>query len=615
MYAEHLPLYVSADALLEAVHVSYDTILLELEREMLVPDLSALLTGMRERLAEGAATSAFDDATRADVDVYLAVAQSLLDGAVVEPVAGGDAAQVQSLHDQAVAASGMATVPLFGVQRMLDFSQYTPRGHYTGEGPELEQYFRAMMWLGRVDMRLIETLPDGSQIFRPGQYRATLLIDALAADDTERWSRIDETVRTFVGESDSMVLPEVSSLIEDLGGLQAALAADDDAVAEAIVEGDYGAQQIASHLMVNDDTVKTLPLNRSFLLFGQRYVVDSHVLSETSYDRIPLPRLMPSPLDAAFAALGNEQALSLLQPELDEVEELPGALGRMRVLVDAHDDDFWDANFYNLWLEALRALSPGRNAGVEGMPEVARTEAFGRRVLNTQLASWAQLRHDTLLYAKQSYTGIPACEFPDVYVDPYPAFFGALRRYAEQGQRIVELAMPVVPEGVAMRIATYFDALQSASATLGEMAERQLRGEPFTEEQMAFINRTVRVETQSVVCASIEVPDGWYAQLFVNPDKSLQFDPTIADVHTQPADGVGNIVGRVLHAGTGYPRMMVVTVDTCDGPRAYVGVVHAYHEEITEDFERLTDEVWATRFENGGERPGDLPWMGPVLAP
>jgi hypothetical protein len=40
-------------------------------------------------------------------------------------------------------------------------------------------------------------------------------------------------------------------------------------------------------------------------------------------------------------------------------------------------------------------------------------------------------------------------------------------------------------------------------------------------------------------------------------------------VHTQPADEAGNPVGKVLHVGTGYPRYMVATIDTCNGPRAY----------------------------------------------
>jgi hypothetical protein len=47
-------------------------------------------------------------------------------------------------------------------------------------------------------------------------------------------------------------------------------------------------------------------------------------------------------------------------------------------------------------------------------------------VLNTQLGSWTQLRHDTVLYAKQSVTGGILCDFPHSYLEPVPAFWEAM---------------------------------------------------------------------------------------------------------------------------------------------------------------------------------------------
>lgn len=58
----------------------------------------------------------------------------------------------------------------------------------------------------------------------------------------------------------------------------------------------------------------------------------------------------------------------------------------------------------------------------------------------------------------------------------------------------------------------------------------------------------------------------------------------------------------------------MTTIDTCNGPRAYAGVVYAYHEQVTLDFERLTDEEWAARFQEGGERPAEVPWLTDVFA-
>jgi hypothetical protein len=610
IYSEHLPVYISADAILESVHSSYDTILASLESQALIPDLRKLLTAMRSRLSAVPA----ERAGRAEVDLYLATALSLLEDRASQPIVGVNAQEIAKLLLRAQAAEGIEQLSLFGKKRMEDFSQFKPRGHYT-DSPELSQYFRAMMWLGRVDFRVIETQSDGSQVFNRTAYESMLLVHELLAPSLDTWQGIDDAVRTFVGESDYMVVPEVLGLVKDLGGAAAAQAASDTAVADAIGLGGYGRQQIASHLMVNDGTVETLPLNRSFAMFGQRYVVDSHVFSEAVYDRIR-GRLMPDPLDAAFAALGNNQALAL-DPDVEKVKQLPGALSRMRILVDAHDEKFWNANFYNLWLRAIRALSPASDVSdpaARGLPEVTGSEAWGRRILNAQLGSWAELRHDTLLYAKQSYTGIPGCDFPDAYVDPYPEAFAAVRKYAEQGSRIVTIAQRANADFGAS-VASYFDNLRAAAAHLEAMARAQQTGMPFAADDLAFINDAVRIEKKDAVCTTINVPDGWYADLFYQRDKSIEFDPTIADVHTQPADAGGAIVGHVLHVGTGYPRLMVVTVDTCMGPRAYAGVVYAYHEHVTKNFERLTDEDWAQRVSDKANPPADVPWMSPLLSP
>ncbi len=603
IYAAHLPVYISVDAALEAVHSSYDTILAEIEQNALIPALDRLLEGMHQRLA-GADV---DEATRSDVDEYLAVARSLLSGRSVAPLAGGDAAAVAEWITQATAADGMLVAELFGTQRLVDSSQFTPRGHYEDE-PVLANYFRAMIWLGRIDLRIIETQPDGSTVFQPAQYSAMLLLRALMTDGhVALWNQIDAALRGFVGESDNMILPEVDALISDLGGAEAAKGASDSQVRAAFMAGGYGIQNIASHLMVNDGSVATLPLNRSFLLFGQRYVLDSHVFSQVVYDRIQ-DRMMPDPLDAAYAALGNDGALPLL-PDLARFPGYPGALEATRVLADAHGEDFWGANLYNLWSAALRELSPTADPATnEGRPQVTSTDAWNRRILNTQLGSWAELRHDTLLYAKQSYTGMPSCDFPDAYVDPYPKAFARLASFADEGMQI---AASLSELAATAGIQRYFQSLRDTMNLIAGMAENQADGIPFDENQMAFVNRAVRIIDKDIVCTTIDAPDGWLADLYYRPDDSIELDPTIADVHTQPADEAGNVVGKVLHVGTGYPRLMVVTAEGCSAPRAYVGVTFAYHEKVTKDFDRLTDYRWEGELREGV--PASPTWLTPVL--
>jgi hypothetical protein len=320
--------------------------------------------------------------------------------------------------------------------------------------------------------------------------------------------------------------------------------------------------------------------------------------------------MMPDPLDVAFAALGNDQAAALLEDELRAYSYAPD-LCAMRVLADSHEAEYWQNSLYTLWLASLRALSPDdalRDPVAAGLPSLFTTEAWGRRVANTQLASWAELRHDTILYAKQSYTSGASCEFPDAYVDPYPRFYAAHERFARHGRDLVSRLDLSASQQLSTAIPSWFDRLEGIAAMLKSMAEHQRSGAPFTAEQMAFINRAVSVQYGCVP----EGADGWYADLFFDRANSVESDPTIADVHTQPTDAAGNPVGRVLHVATGMPRSMVVIVETCSGPRAYVGLASSYFQRVTENFTRLDDKLWASELQQGS--PSDVPWMRALVA-
>lgn len=170
-------------------------------------------------------------------------------------------------------------------------------------------------------------------------------------------------------------------------------------------------------------------------------------------------------------------------------------------------------------------------------------------------------------------------------------------------------ALPIDPESyLATRIVGYFERLRQVSGILRAMAERQATGMPHDAEHLAFVNRAVSVQAG---CGPAGI-SGWYADLFFDAGAAAKFDPTIADVHTQPTDEGGAVVGKVLHVGTGYARLMVMTAETCAGPRAYAGVVSSYHELVTGDFQRLTDEDWASRFASG-ESPPDVPWLAGLV--
>lgn len=621
VYAEDLPVYITADSVLDALHRSYDDILEELERELLVGIFAQYLDGMRQRIG----SSSLPEQTRKDGDFFLAVAASLLANQPLPPSFDGayDPAVLQTFFDSAMAAEGEQELELFGAKRKIDFSQFEARGHYK-DSEELERYFRAMMWMGRIDLRLIETKPDGSRVLHRRQVQTVLGLAELMNDTLwQQWRQIDAVVSAFVGEHDYMNLTEVQGLANALGitsttDLQSV---SDEAIVSALLAGHFGEQRIASHIMRKSTggAPGTFPLNASFALFGQRYVVDSHVFSNVVYDRVP-DRVVPNPLDAAFAAFGNNHAALLLQEEFSSFA-YEDELAKARVLVDSYSEQSWQDSLYTLWLDALRSLSarevPAGMATAEsaeseaagGLIAVARTEPWGRRLLNTQLGSWSQLRHDTLLYAKQSYTASDACEFPDAYVDPYPEFWAKLLRFAERGAQLLD-ELDLTGVQTLDKANTYFQRFSEIVSVLHEMAELQVSGLPHSQQHIDFVNDAVRISSGGSGPPTIQ---GWYHQLLFNPGEFADVDWIIADVHT---DVGGDLpVARpttVLHVGTERPRLMTVAVETCDGPRAYVGPVFSYKEHLVEGFTRLTDERWQAMVYDGST-PADVPWMMPLV--
>jgi uncharacterized protein DUF3160 len=612
IYADHLPLYVSVDSVMHAVHRSYDSALMTIETVHLIPTLKTLLSGMQIDLASGAGAD-LPAEVRADVDLYLTVARKLLGDSAAAPVAGGDASQIAPLITRAMQAAGVETVSLFGQPRDVDFSQFKPRGHYAGDS-RLEPYFRSMIWLGRTDLRFLQYDPFAPAGTPPRFFRRQFLAGLLLAQLTEaggrlaQWRQIDDVLRGFVGESDNMTLADFPKLRAAAGAATPAALATlpDDTIAQALVDGGFGIQRIASQILFVPQGGAGAPLDRVFLFFGQRFVIDSQVFSDVVFDRVrgEPKRMMPNPLDAAFAALGNNAAAPLLASELTTYPNYPGALHDARRLVDLHGDDFWGGSLYSTWLGALRGLSaPGGDpTSLAGLPAVMKTEPWARRMINTQLASWAELRHDTLLYAKQSYTAVPVCDFPDAYVDPYPEAWAGIVRLARLGKTIAA----ALPPNTASDLGNYFAEVESIASMLGGMAEAERAGQPLTADQIAFINQAVDEMLMSVGCVQQLVPTGWYVRLFRSRSDAQKTDPTIADVHTDPADTA------VLHVATGLPRLMIVTADGCNGPRAYAGVVSSYFEKTTGNFQRLTDMEWSAQIMQAP--PADVAWMSGLVA-
>ena len=606
VYHNDLPVFITTDAILHAFHSSYDLVLKEVEIHVLIPGINDFLEKMHQSLPLLAEKYADDQKMKImlnDLDVYLTVPRKLLNAEVTPAFSANQVLVEQFLAD--IAYEQMKIVPVFAeTPRRIDFSQFKPRGHYTDiNHPELADYFRAMIWLGRMEIYLLapkslDLTPTFAEVQR--QIVDAVLIKELIdlAELNDDYDQIEKIISFFVGQQDNVTLYDISDLTINVPVIRADELLDSLKLTEFqdyLKLQPYAEQKILSQILMshpmNPDSL--VPAS-AFLLFGQRFVIDSYVTGNVVFDKIihqntRVTRMLPSTLDIMFS-VGNDAAAQLLQTELEKFHYGQNLAG-LRYLIDSYDDDFWQSTIYNMWLNGIRSLNPPSEDVRDNLPVFMQSAAWWQEKLNTQLGAWTELRHDNLLYAKQSYTGGVSCSYPYSYVEPFPEFYNSMKTASLLiKERILE--MPFEDQGFASQVSAHFARWQNVMDTLAIIAQKELDNMPLNPVEQNFLSSMLREEP---MCGGDY--NGWYPQLFFDrrnyENGLLKEDQLVADYHTSPTDELGNMVGWVAHAGTGKPDMAIISAQLPSGQNvAFAGPVYSYHEYTSTNFLRLNDEEW-----------------------
>ncbi len=434
VYLKDMPVFVSTDAILHAFHSSYDRILKDIELKILIPQITTFLNSLHNQLPDLAnAYKQYPQIRQMinDVDVYLTIPRKLLDPEV-SAVFPENETEVDRLMEFIAGETLVQTNIFSEMPRKIDFSQFKPRGHYTDPyNTILADYFKAMIWLGKIEIYLIPPRSlDIKPTFADMQRQiidASLIQELVNNSEKETFDEIEKIISYFVGEQDNVTLTNLDELKESLPYSSPVDLLDSLKIIQFqdhLALQPYAQQRILSQVLMNDpmNPDSIIPAS-SFLLFGQRFIIDSYVTGNVVWDRVKSLRMLPNTMDILFA-LGNDAAAHLLQPELNEFQYAPN-LASLRYLISSYDRGFWFSTIYNMWLMAIRQLNPP--ADRTSLPEFMQTAAWWQQKMNTQLASWTELRHDNLLYAKQSYTGGVTCYYPYSFVEPIPEFYNTLR--------------------------------------------------------------------------------------------------------------------------------------------------------------------------------------------
>ncbi|MBL8918918.1 MAG: DUF3160 domain-containing protein [Myxococcaceae bacterium] len=617
-----LPSVVTADVVLHHLHLFFDYTLAEAETTRLLPELTALVDGLfAETLAQRAALTGTKWARAVDDNlVFLAVAHVFLASADLEvdddgsegSSVGVDTAEVARAFTQATRSATPTLLPkglpeplaarvTDEVARVLDatavekpgvyeypgdfkedYSMYSVRGHYL-KRTRLQAYFRATMWLSRV------LLSFDSELATRG---ATLLgLASSKGDLLARWRAIDEAVGFLVGP------PDDASFRELLGAVAATPNLDDEAAFTALRErlAKLPKPQVQS---VVTKTVKgpALEAQGAFHFFSQRAVLDAVIfqsLVEPQATQKTFVRALEVP-----AMFGSKLAATLLEPE--NLSRFDGYLtnrSRLESTMPKLLATRAPSEAVAGWMYSMQPLLEPVPAG---LPPFMTGRAYETLRLSSYLAGYAELKHDTVLYAKQAVAemGGPGFEDTEEAIDDRGYVVPEVAVYARAGVVLASLRAGLADRALfPPRLDKPFTRFEALVAKLEAISRKELAGKPLSPEDYHLIK---------FIGGDLE--HFWEETLITGKDRDrwLLLDENnsrlIADVFTGP-DGV-------QHVASGWVHPVYVVFPRDGKPAVGRGGVLSFYEVVAK--ERLSDPAWRAML-SGDARPKLPPWTRPVF--
>lgn len=207
-------------------------------------------------------------------------------------------------------------------------------------------------------------------------------------------------------------------------------------------------------------------------------------------------------------------------------------------------------------------------------------EAWTRKNLNSFLGSWTELKHDTVLYAKQVYAEMGGAGMEERddrgYVEPEPVLYSRLAGLSTataEGLRHYGVLRDADAENLAR--------MAELARQLMVISEKELRDELLSDEEYDLIRGFGgQLEHFWYDALADESGDGATITSLDHPAA------IVTDVATDP-DG-----GRVLEVGAGKVNEIFVIVSVDGVLRLARGGVFSFYEFAQPLDQRLTDEEW-----------------------
>ena len=589
------PSFVTTDLYLQLYHLYIDCMLRELEEYQLLPLMTEYTQDMIDAMLAIIHNADNDDSETKRIAgrnlQFFRVALHLFNGKPINAIYTTEKAEI----DKCLKAENAKSEMLMDYMGEISFpySLFRARGHYT-RSDGLKRYFRGMMWLQTATMGL-----DYETEVKQAVQMAYAM--KLFKKTRQKYDKIDNLITLLMGKHDNLSLLQVIAEVDKTGMSMDELLNDDKEIAKLTkVLNEIGNKQTR----IRPKFEKTS--HNKINVMPQRYQPDAEVLQEmVDYDSNPTKRGIPKGIDV-MAAMGVTAAEQILKEEKTDWKQLLPNLDKMKKRMDEID---WSETTATQWMETLKVLTTGTDSK---SPYFMQNPNWSKKDLNAALASWAELKHDAILYAKQPMGaecgGGENVPEPVVkgYVEPNVKFWKKASELLENTAKLLkdQNMMTEKIEGVTERLREEVEFLHRVS-------EKELAGKILTDEeydQISYIGATF----ENISLDLLRMPNqnlyNW-----VDIEGADRKVALVADVYTANADNNKN--KAILFEAVGDADEIYVVVEI--GGYLYLtrGAVLSYREFVQPiDQPRLTDEEWQKQLESN-PRKGVPEWMKTILLP
>ncbi|MBP5799542.1 MAG: DUF3160 domain-containing protein [Prevotella sp.] len=589
------PSFVTTDLFLQLYHLYFDCMLRELEENHLMQMMINYTRDMHEVLYNMERWSGNDETIKRIAHhnaAYYNIAHKLFTGKYIfEPAAGS--VEIEEVNNAMAAENSFSNFMEDYKEITFPYSLFRPRGHYT-RSEKLQCYFRGMMWLQTASFGMNHK----DELLAAIMQACALKLDKKSQNN---YNRLNSLITFLMGKPDNLSLMQVMAEVEKTGLQMEDLLHNDEAIAKitATLE-EIGNKQTR----IRPKFEKTS--HNKINVMPQRYQPDAEVLQEmVDYDNKPTLRATPKGLDF-FATMQVSAAEQIL---IEEGQKWKGFAPMLKKMKQRMQQINWNETIATQWMSTLRTLcdrDPQLN-----LPYFMVTPEWNLKDLNAMLASWAELKHDAILYAKQPMGaecggGGPPAPVVKGYVEPNISFWKKAISLLDNTAHLLK-----DEKMLTEKISEATERIREEAQFLLAISEKELAGKPLDDEEYDQI-KCVGATFENISLDLVRQPDqylmGWSD--VQGADKKVAL---VADVYTANADN--NPEKSILFEAVGGADEIYVVVEI--GGYLYLtrGAVLSYREFIQPlNMPRLTDEEWQQQLEKN-PRKGVPDWMNRIIVP